>query len=86
MARESGLEEIASWTTNEEFSFASGQEFMDSPLITDFLMPVWIESLPDQEHHQKVKDEIVRLIDEERSDMEFILTVKATLVTGGKPQ
>jgi ubiquinone/menaquinone biosynthesis C-methylase UbiE len=86
MARESGLEEIASWTTNEEFSYASGQEFMDSPLITDFLMPVWMESLPDQEYHQKVKEEIVRLIDEERSGMDFILSVKATLVTGAKPQ
>jgi ubiquinone/menaquinone biosynthesis C-methylase UbiE len=84
IARESGLEDIRSWTTNEEFDYASGREFLESPLIADFLLPRWMESIPSAEDRARVVEEIVRIIEEERSDMAFALTVKATLVAGRK--
>jgi len=80
---ENGLDNVTSWTTIEEFDYASGSEFLNSPLIADFLLPNWLESIPEAVR-QKVRDELVRIIDEERHTGEFALTVKATLVVGKK--
>ncbi len=83
MAERSGLEEIESWTTIEEFDYDSGEQFLNSPLISDFLMRNWLESLPEASH-DRVSGEIERLINEDRHQAEFALSVKATLVVGRK--
>jgi ubiquinone/menaquinone biosynthesis C-methylase UbiE len=83
MAEQAGLEEVASWTRVEEFNYDSGETFLNSPLIADFLMQIWLESLPRDSYAQVVK-EIARLINEERHEAEFALSVKATLVVGKK--
>jgi ubiquinone/menaquinone biosynthesis C-methylase UbiE len=83
MADHAGLEEVTSRTRIEEFDFDSGEKFLSSPLIADFLMPIWLETLPEDQYEQVVK-EIERLINEERHEAEFALSVKATLVTGKK--
>jgi hypothetical protein len=46
-------------------------------------MPIWLETLPEDSHERVVK-ELERLINEERREAEFALTVKATLVVGKK--
>jgi ubiquinone/menaquinone biosynthesis C-methylase UbiE len=84
LAEQAGLEEIESWTTIEEFDYESEEQFLNAPLISDFLMPIWLETLP-AESRQKVIAEIARLINEERHEAEFALSVKATLVMGKKP-
>jgi ubiquinone/menaquinone biosynthesis C-methylase UbiE len=83
LGEQAGLESISSSTTIEEFDYESSEKFLSSPLISDFLMAIWLESLP-QNSHQQVIDEIGRLINEESHEMEFALTVKATLVIGKK--
>jgi hypothetical protein len=83
LARSHGLSEINSIVKKEEFDFESGKEFLETPLVADFLLPVWFETLP-QESHEKVKAEIIRVIDESRDEMDFALTVKATLIVGKK--
>ena len=80
---EAGLQEVTSRTAIEEFDYASGADFLNSPLITDFLLPVWLQSIPDDQQ-QKVRDELARIIDEERHAGEFALTLKATLIIGKK--
>ena len=82
-AEEAGLEEIQSWTTIEEFNFESGEAFLNSPLIQHFLLPAWLQSIPD-EARVKVRSELARLIDEERHTGEFVLSLKAGLVVGKK--
>ena len=82
-AGEAELTEVASWTAIEEFDYESGEQFLNSPLITDFLLPNWIEPIPEAAR-QKVADELARIIDEERHAGEFALTLKATLVVGKK--
>jgi hypothetical protein len=82
-AVEAGLTEVASWTAIEEFDYESGEQFLNSPLITDFLLPNWLEPIPDGAR-QKVAAELARIIDEERHAGEFALTLKATLVVGKK--
>ena len=83
LAEEAGLTDISSTTRIEEFNYESAEKFLSAPLISDFLMPIWLETLP-QEYYEQVVNEIGRLISEENHGMEFALTVKATLVTGKK--
>ena len=81
MATQEGLENVTSWTEPEEFVFESGEAFINSPLIADFLMKNWLKAIP-EEAIERVTKEVARLIDEERHNAEFSLTVKATLVMG----
>lgn len=86
MAAREGLDAVTSWTQTEEFDYESGEEFLNAPLISDFLLKAWFESLSDEAAQARVAQEIVRIIDEERQDMDFALTVKATLVVGRKAE
>jgi ubiquinone/menaquinone biosynthesis C-methylase UbiE len=86
MATHESLDNVTSWTKAEEFNYESGEEFLNAPLITDFLLTRWLESLPEAEAQARVANEIARIIDIERQDMDFTLSVKATLVVGRKPQ
>ncbi len=83
MAEQAGLAEISSWTRVEEFDYDSEEKFLRDPLISDFLMPIWLETLPPAAQEQVVT-EIARLISEERHEAEFALTLKATLMIGRK--
>ena len=83
MATREGLEDVMSWTQIEEFDYESGEDFLNSPLIADFLLKGWLQSIPEKVR-KRVTTEITRLIDEERHNAEFSLTVKATLVMGRK--
>ena len=83
MADRLGLDGVTSWMVIEEFDFDSSQEFLNSPLITDFLLPNWLQSVPERAS-ERVVEEISKIIDEERHRGEFVLTLKATLVVGKK--
>jgi hypothetical protein len=83
IADHAGLEDITSSTTIEEFDYESADKFLQAPLIADFLMPIWLETLP-QGSREEVVAEIGRLINEESREAAFALTVKATLVMGKK--
>ena len=83
IATREGLGGTTSWTQIEEFDYDSGAEFITAPLIADFLMKGWLRSLPAKDK-QRVAKKIARLIDEERHNAEFSLTVKATLLVGRK--
>jgi ubiquinone/menaquinone biosynthesis C-methylase UbiE len=82
-AQQAGLENVTSTTAVEEFDYASGEQFIASPLIADFLIPLWLQPLSESEAHSVIS-ELARLVDEERHDGEFLLTLKATLVVGKK--
>ncbi|MCA1634910.1 MAG: class I SAM-dependent methyltransferase [Acidobacteria bacterium] len=83
VAREA-LDDVGSWTRAEEFDYASGSEFVNSPLFRDFLGGRWLDALPDEAGRAAVLAEIERIIDEERNEAEFSLSVKATFVVGRK--
>jgi len=78
-----GLDDVQSWTAIEEFDFESGEQFLNAPLITDFLMQGWLSSVPEA-GRERVMQELAHIIDEERHSGEFALTLKATLVMGKK--
>jgi ubiquinone/menaquinone biosynthesis C-methylase UbiE len=82
-AEQSRLEAVTSWTNIEEFDFESGEQFFNSPLITDFLLPNWLQTVPEAAR-ERVVQELARIIDQERHSGAFALTLKATLVVGRK--
>jgi SAM-dependent methyltransferase len=82
-AHQAGLESVISSTAIEEFDYESGEQFLASPLITDFLLPKWLRPLPENER-DRVVSELAQIIDEEKRGGEFSLTLKATLVVGKK--
>ena len=83
LAEQAGLEETSCVTKPEEFRYESAENFLSSPLVSDFLMPIWLETLP-PDSHQRVIEEIGRLVNQESHEVEFAFTVKATLVMGKK--
>ena len=83
LADDEGLKEVESWTRIEEFDFESGEQFLSSPLVAEFLMQEWLALVP-EDKRAALFSEISRLINEERHEAEFALSVKATLVVGQK--
>ena len=83
MAEDAGLKDVASWTRIEEFDFESGEQFLSAPLIGEFLMHDWLALVP-VDTRAELFSEITRLINEERHEAEFALSVKATLIVGQK--
>lgn len=83
IAKRAGLVNINIQTASEVFEYENGEEFIASPLVADFLMPVWLETLDEEEKERAVK-QLAGLIDAEDGDLTFRFSVKATLLTGEK--
>ena len=83
LAEDEGLTDVESWTRIEEFDFESGEQFLNSPLVAEFLMQDWLALVP-VERRDELFSEISRLINEDRHEAEFALSVKATLIVGRK--
>ena len=86
LAAREALEGVESWTRAEEFDFPSGREFLEAPLVSDFLLGRWLGSLPDDEARASVLEEVARILDEDRHEGDFSLSVKATIVVGRKTE
>ena len=85
IAENAGLEGVTSISRIEEFRYDSGDQFVNSPLIADFLMKRWIEVVP-EESRAEVAAEIPQVVDADRQQADFMFSVKATLVKGRKAQ
>jgi len=83
LAEDEGLTDVQSWTRIEEFDFESGEQFLNSPLVAEFLMQEWLTLVP-VDKRAELFSEISRLINEDRHEAEFALSVKATLMVGRK--
>lgn len=83
IAEQAGLVNINTEVATELFEYDNGKDFVESPLVADFLLPRWLESLEDEEITQ-ISDGLVRLIDAEDGTMSFRFSVKVTLLSGEK--
>jgi ubiquinone/menaquinone biosynthesis C-methylase UbiE len=83
IAEDEGLTDIESWTRIEEFDFESGEHFLNSPLVAEFLMRDWLALVPEDKWAYFFAD-ISILIHDDRHEAEFALSVKATLIIGRK--
>lgn len=83
LAENLGLSKIETVKKNEFFDFENGTEFINSPLVADFLFPVWLAFLTAKEK-ERVRERLVQTIDEDDGSLTFRFTLKATLVVGEK--
>ena len=83
IAKKSGLKKLQTKTEVEIFEYENGEEFITSTLVSDFLMPNWFDFLSEKET-KKVKKRLAQTIDENRDNMSFRFTVKATMIGGEK--
>ncbi|HET6975375.1 MAG TPA: class I SAM-dependent methyltransferase [Pyrinomonadaceae bacterium] len=83
MADDEGLRDVESLTQIEEFDFESAEQFLNSPLVAEFLLQDWLALVPVDKRAELIS-EISQLINEERHEAEFALSVKATLIVGQK--
>lgn len=83
LAKSAGLENVKTHAANEVFEFENGAEFVNSSLVSDFLLPEWLGSL-NEEERERVTDRLSKLIDTEDGSLSFRFSVKATLMTGEK--
>ena len=78
-----GLVNVKIESAIEIFEYENGAEFVASPLVEDFLMPIWLETLSEIEL-DRITRKLAELIDSEEGDLTFRFSVKATLLTGEK--
>ena len=78
-----GLSKLEVVTKTEFFEFENGVEFVTSPLIADFLLPVWLDFL-DEEEQKRVSERLAQVIDADDGTLSFHFSIKATLVVGEK--
>ena len=83
IAESAGLVDVKTETSKEIFEYANGAEFVISPLVADFLLPVWLEALSEKEK-VRVTEKLAQLIDVEDGTLSFRFSVKATLLMGEK--
>ena len=83
LAKSAGMVNINTQTATEVFEFENGADFIASPLVADFLLPVWLEIL-DEDEKERATTRLAQLIDAEDGDLSFRFSVKATLITGEK--
>lgn len=81
--KSNGLKGVKSFTATEDFDFETSSEFINAPLVADFLFPVWLRFLNDAEI-ERVKENLTQLIDAEDGTLTFRFSIKATLFVGEK--
>lgn len=83
LAKAAGIVNINTQTTTEVFEYENGADLVASPLVADFLLPVWLEML-DEEEKERAITQLAQLIDAEDGTLTFRFSIKATLLTGEK--
>ncbi|HEY6402290.1 MAG TPA: class I SAM-dependent methyltransferase [Blastocatellia bacterium] len=84
IALDAGLKDVRAVTSKERFDYKDGKDFFESPLIDTFFLDDWMAILPDEETRRAVRQQMTKIIDEERHKMDFDVSIKATLIIGQK--
>lgn len=84
IALDAGLKDVRSVTSKGHFDYKDGKDFFESPLIETFFLNDWMAILPDEETRQKVRQQLMKIIDGEHQPLGFDVSIKATLIIGQK--
>jgi len=84
LALDAGLRKARSVTHNERFIFKDAAEFFASPLIETSFLDDWFAFLPNQETRRQVERQLGKIIDRERQNTDFEVSVKTSLIIGQK--
>ncbi len=83
IAKRVKLRQIVSFVSQEDFDFETAEAFLESPLIKDLFLDRWLAIVPEAKQ-QQVRDEIISIIDRERYEGSFNISIMATLIKGVK--
>lgn len=83
LAKRLKLRQVVNIVSREDFVFESAEEFLESPLIRDVFLAGWLAIVPEEKRLQVLR-EIVSIIDRERAEADFEISIKATLIKGVK--
>jgi ubiquinone/menaquinone biosynthesis C-methylase UbiE len=83
MAKRVGLRNIESFISKEEFVYETAREFLESPLIKDCFLSDWLAIVP-ANSRDEIRREIASIIERERHNAPFDLSIKATVISGVK--
>ncbi len=83
MAQRSGLHHVESFVSREEFRYETAENFLEAPLITDSFLFEWLEILP-VECRGEVLGHLASIIERERNNAPFDVSLKAAVVAGVK--
>ena len=83
VAAAAGLISVETHSSKEIFEYDNGAAFVSSPLVADFLLPVWLEGLKEKEK-ERVAEQLAQLIDVEDGTLSFRFSVRALVLTGEK--
>ncbi len=84
LALEAGLRNVQSVTRREQFDYADAATFLSAPLIDTAFLHHWLAILPNEEAVSRARDKMAVIIERERQNMDFDVSIKATLVIGQK--
>jgi ubiquinone/menaquinone biosynthesis C-methylase UbiE len=83
MAERSGLHHVESFISREEFRYETAEDFLEAPLITDSFLFDWLEIVP-AESHGEVLGHLASIIERERNNAPFNVSIKAAVIAGVK--
>lgn len=83
MAGRLELRKVETFISREGFSYANAEDFLESPLIQDVFLSDWLEIVP-EESRDEVRRHILSIIDRERHDSAFEISIKAAVIVGLK--
>lgn len=83
IAKSAGFKKLKSVSSIEHFNFKDADTFFSSPVVEPFVSD-WLNILPDETTKQKVKNQLVTIIDRDRHDGDFDVSIKATVLIGQK--
>lgn len=83
LAQRSGLRNVQTFVSKEEFSYDGGEAFLDSPLIKDSFLCDWLEIAPEA-IRTEIRRHIGSIIERDRHHAPFEISIKATVISGVK--
>jgi ubiquinone/menaquinone biosynthesis C-methylase UbiE len=83
LAERSGLRSVESFTSREEFTYETADDFLKAPLITDNFLTEWTEIVPPDDRSE-VLGQLASIIERERNNAPFDVSIKAAVIAGVK--
>lgn len=84
IGQQAGLLDVRSEVSKQTFDFDDAASFLSDPLIARYFLPRWLDILIEGER-ARVIEALHRIIDRERQEVPFDVSIKATLIAGRVP-
>lgn len=84
LAGKAGWRHVRSVTRKERFDYGSAEAFLSEPMLERYFFPDWFAILPDNPTRELLRQRLVQIINRERCEIDFDISIKATIIVGRK--